>query len=1181
MTETPTPTVTPTPTATPIPTPSAVDDAYTALGNVQITIPAGGTGGANDLLANDTLPPSTGTTLTGFGPFTGVESAPGVEGASAQGGTVTVNADGSFSYLPPPGFEGADSFAYTLTNSAGSDTATVTITVSGMIWFVDVAAPPGGDGRLGGTTPFNCLVGPGCFSAVAADQTGDTIFLFSGSYTGGLTLLNDQRLIGQGASASLATITGLTPPPGSLPLPDTGGVNPVITTIAPNTDGLRLGQDNLLRGFTIGDTTGADIAGTAFGTLTVSEVSLTGTGQTLALATGTLAATFAELSSTGSSGPALSLSSVGGTLSNTVASSLSGAAGTTVQVSGGTATVTYQGSVSQTSGLVVEVANTTGGAVTFAGGTVTSTGGTGISISGAASPVTIAAADLSGSATITIANTSGTVTVTDLMMTHTAGAANAIDIAGGAGTVSLTADATSGIQSTTNRVVDITGRTGGTITLSGGPVLATGSSLGINVGGATAANAIQFTGPVDLGTSGSRLTGGTALTVNNNGQAGATISFTDLDVFTSGQVGIDASGSGTLNVTTGRVDTTGTGATGVRLLGLAASLTFSSVTVAGVGASVVAVDVEGVTGSVIANGGAISGTAATGLRVVGGSANVTYAGPISGATRAVEVRNRTGGAVTVSGAITNSGTGILVQDNTGGSAKTVTFSGASVALSTGANAAVTLSNNAGTTINFTGGGLAITTTSGAGFSATGGGTVTVQGSGNTIASGSGTALNVANTTIGASGLTFRSIAANGAPNGIVLNNSGSSGGLTVTGTGTAGTGGTIQNTSGDGIALTNANNVALSFITVNTTGAHGINVSGGSGLALTGTQVTNAGNGDNEHGLNIANLTGAATLSGVTFTGASEDLVHVETTGALTFTVSNSSQFSYPAAIGAFAGNAILLIPNGGGAISASIQNATFTNIRGVSAQIGAGTLNANGAQSLTFSNNTVNVTLAGRAGGVVVSGQELTTTAVTIANNTFNGAGGNGVVGIDVNDGSTVTGTVSNNQISNPPGNGMFLAVDENALATVAITGNTVTNAGIDGIQVVNFAGVGESRLNATITNNQVNGHSQNASLAFVGGISVTIFGDSAGDVSRVTLRGNTVTGTPTGATQCGGAPCVAYYLDESALTNPILEEVPDTVATGAATVAYVQSINNPAVASVSLFGTFLLSNGVATPGP
>jgi hypothetical protein len=80
---------------------------------------------------------------------------------------------------------------------------------------------------------------------------------------------------------------------------------------------------------------------------------------------------------------------------------------------------------------------------------------------------------------------------------------------------------------------------------------------------------------------------------------------------------------------------------------------------------------------------------------------------------------------------------------------------------------------------------------GAGFSATGDGTVTVQGTGNTIfGNGSGAALNVANTTIGASGLTFQSISAGAASgsagNGITLDNTGASGGLTVTGTGTAG-----------------------------------------------------------------------------------------------------------------------------------------------------------------------------------------------------------------------------------------------------------------------------------------------------------------------------------------------------------------------------------------------------------
>ena len=57
---------------------------------------------------------------------------------------------------------------------------------------------------------------------------------------------------------------------------------------------------------------------------------------------------------------------------------------------------------------------------------------------------------------------------------------------------------------------------------------------------------------------------------------------------------------------------------------------------------------------------------------------------------------------------------------------------------------------------------------------------------NTITTTTGTALNVANTTIGASGLTFRSIASNGLTASamvIILDTTGATGGLTVTGDG--------------------------------------------------------------------------------------------------------------------------------------------------------------------------------------------------------------------------------------------------------------------------------------------------------------------------------------------------------------------------------------------------------------
>jgi hypothetical protein len=150
----------------------------------------------------------------------------------------------------------------------------------------------------------------------------------------------------------------------------------------------------------------------------------------------------------------------------------------------------------------------------------------------------------------------------------------------------------------------------------------------------------------------------------------------------------------------------------------------------------------------------------------------------------------------------------------GGTAFAVASSSATVAyagtmnVTSGAGVSLTTSTGA---MSFTGG-MTLSTGANSGFVATGGGTVTVTdpagATNNTITTTTGTALTVSGTTIGASGMTFERISANGAANGIILNNTGT-GAFTITGTGSAGSGGTIQSTSGDGVRLTNANNVTL------------------------------------------------------------------------------------------------------------------------------------------------------------------------------------------------------------------------------------------------------------------------------------------------------------------------------------------------------------------------------------
>src|SRR5215471_3464542 len=182
--------------------PLAVNDTYNTIGNVNISVPSG-----SGVLANDLNPGGAGT-LT-------VTQVNGTNLGGAIGtthGSVAMNAEGSFTYNPTAGLtSGSDGFTYTLSNGSGSfDTGTVTINISGRIWFVNSAAGVNGDGRL--ASPFNILTGAG--SADSVDAANDVLFLYSSAtnYTGGMTLNSGEKIIGQGPSQSVLTITGFSAP---------------------------------------------------------------------------------------------------------------------------------------------------------------------------------------------------------------------------------------------------------------------------------------------------------------------------------------------------------------------------------------------------------------------------------------------------------------------------------------------------------------------------------------------------------------------------------------------------------------------------------------------------------------------------------------------------------------------------------------------------------------------------------------------------------------------------------------------------------------------------------------------------------------------------------------------------------------------------------------------------------
>lgn len=278
------------------------NDSYSVTGNVTID----STNGVNQgLLFNDTGGP---LSVTAF------------DATSNNGGTVNVQADGEFTYTPPAGFTGADSFTYTANTTL---TCTVNLTISDMIWFIDNSQGAAGDGTL--SSPFNSLTG---FNASATDLAGDSIFISrqsASNYSGPLMLLNNQILIGQGAGDSIVNITGITPAPLSNALPATGGTRPVI---AHTSDNLTLGQSNTVRGLDLSNSGGTALTGTNFGNLSLSEVSVNNTaGTAINLATGNPTASFTSVSASGGTNGII-LNNTTGSFSVTGTGTTSGTGGT-------------------------------------------------------------------------------------------------------------------------------------------------------------------------------------------------------------------------------------------------------------------------------------------------------------------------------------------------------------------------------------------------------------------------------------------------------------------------------------------------------------------------------------------------------------------------------------------------------------------------------------------------------------------------------------------------------------------------------------------------------------------------------------------------------------------------------------------------------------------------------------
>ncbi|WP_197528408.1 beta strand repeat-containing protein [Aeoliella mucimassa] len=239
------------------------------------------------------------------------------------------------------------------------------------------------------------------------------------------------------------------------------------------------------------------------------------------------------------------------------------------------------------------------------------------------------------------------------------------------------------------------------------------------------------------------------------------------------------------------------------------------------------------------------------------SADVDFNGTITDNTGyAVRIENNTDGTVTFDGEVTSTGTGILVQNNTGGS---FSFNGGAD-LDTTTNDAVTLASNTGTTISFSS--LDINTTSGDGFVATNSEGVSVLGTGNTITTTTGTGLNLNGVEVASAGIAIDSVSVDGAVNGIVMTDV--TGGPVVIGAtaSSQGGGGEIHNTTGDGIVLTNVEDVTLNFVEVMNATGDGIMMTNSNSAQMNVRIADSVVRGSSDQGISLdANGTGVVRLA--------------------------------------------------------------------------------------------------------------------------------------------------------------------------------------------------------------------------------------------------------------------------------------------------------------------------------
>ncbi|GGK85765.1 beta strand repeat-containing protein [Deinococcus radiotolerans] len=837
-------------------------------------------------------------------------------------------------------------------------------------------------------------------------------------------------------------------------------------------------------------------------------------------------------------------------------------------------------SVSEISGLTISsgaqgVTGTGFGTLTVSNLSVSATGGPALNLSSGTVNGTLSTLSSSGSATsgLNFSSVNGTLTGTGGTVTGAAGAA--VSVSGGALNLTYGGSVT---KASAGALLSVSGGHTGTLNLSGSLNASNGTGLQFdNADGTYTASTATLNGGdagIDiLNNSAGTFSFGSGVNVTNPSGDAFTVTDSTPTVTMLGAVSKASAGRAVniTNMASGTV-TFGAGGTagsatptlsasagdGILLSNMDGTVNFTGTTT--LGGTSGGIDIlNGSAGTILfADTSSVTGSVAAdpALLVDSGTPTVTYRGSLTHNTgRVITAQSLTGGSVTLNGAVTSgtsgapTGQGVLIQNNTAGA---VSFLGTKT-FYTGPNPAVTISTatGSGPTVSFPNGGLAITTTTGTGLSATGSGTLTVGGTTNTISSGLGGALNVQNTTIGAGGLNFRQINANGGTYGVRLVNTGAAAGLTVSGAGTAGSGGTIQNTSTAGVSVTNGSNLNLSWmnftnatsvdgggagvcdgstnagcnapvnlsavtgvtldrLAINGSAEEGINGRNIRNFTLSNSTVTNAGDAIHEYGVNLFELLGTNAITGTTVTGAANHGVFVRVSSATTAAPGTPDKLQITGSTFMNPGRTVNL-PSDGVTVSLRntanfqtvVQSSSFTQATATSGtdgiQVDAGDTSVSDV-SITDSTFT-----GWNQSAINLSGSQTSRTRFNVtANRSVSGGAGMGINVFSGND-ADLTGTIANNPITTPDpsnnGYGIALAVEDSGHITADLNSNNVTNYAFGLGGYTRSVNLGE--LDATIRNNTV---TAGGNFAFAGLFIENANGNNQGNRVCLNLTNNNI---------------------------------------------------------------------------